>query len=166
MTIDELITLALKGAGVENDNLDNVTLGSFTASTAPASINAIMEKVTTDIDALLSLIPVDSLDAIELRLLRGFTYKEFQALFNSGIRPEDYGSYPVFQALHISNHFERRRWLIYSINDEYEAYLRVLMRCLAPLHENHLVTFFFPVRFVGAYKNRWPYPYHCEDWRR
>jgi len=81
MTIDELITLALKGAGVENDNLDNVTLGSFTASTAPASINAIMEKVTTDIDALLSLIPVDSLDAIELWLISRISGAAYQQSF-------------------------------------------------------------------------------------
>jgi hypothetical protein len=142
MTQDKLLHIFLEGAGIETDTDDNILLGQLLPQDAPAGVDAIMKTYTAHIDGILQQLPKNSLQRVELVIRRGFTFSEYQALFDVAIREKHFSSHVIFRALWIITEQERRRIAFTLSKDSYDDYLAVLTKTLSPF-PSLLVNFFF-----------------------
>jgi hypothetical protein len=140
MTQNDVLHIFLEGAGIETDTEDSIAIGYLFPYSAPAGVDAVMEKYTRYIDALLPV--VGSMQRVQLVIRRGFTFSEYQVLFDSTIREPCFGAYPVFRSLCITTEPERRRIAFTLSKDSYEDYMTVLLKALTPF-PSLLVNFFF-----------------------
>lgn len=142
MTQETLLHIFLEGAGIEIDTDDSIILGQLLPHFAPAGVDAVMQKYTAYIDGILQRLPKGSMKGLDLVIRRGFTFSEWQALFDTTIREKNFISYPVFRGLWITTEQERRRITFTLSKDNYDDYIAVLTKALAPF-SSLLVNFFF-----------------------
>lgn len=148
MTQETLLHIFLEGSGIEIDTEDSVFLGQLLPHFAPAGVDAVMQKYTAYIDGILQRLPTGSNKRVDLVIRRGFTFSEWQVLFDATIREKNFLSYPVFRALWIATEQERRRITFTLSKDSYDDYIAVLMKALAPF-SSLLVNFFLGGRRYG-----------------
>jgi hypothetical protein len=146
--LDRLTTFFLQGAGIEADDQDSIAIGYLNPYFAPAGIDAVMEKYTAHIDDLLQKLPQGSIEKLKLFIRRGFTFREYQALFDTTIRENSFSSYPVYRSLWITKEQERRRWTFTFSKESHDDYMTVLEKALSPF-ASWLMTFFFTSSHYG-----------------
>lgn len=111
MTSEEYKALVYSGTGLERDGSDAIDIGIITPRLAPETgVFFIMEEYCSRINALLQLLPPNSIEYARLMSVRCFTYQELQALYDRRIRPKDFLLHPVFTCLGIQTEQERAAW--------------------------------------------------------
>jgi hypothetical protein len=138
----DLLNIFLEGTGIETDTADTVILGHLLPQFSPAGVDAVMQKYTAYIEGLLQILPKNSTERLELHIRRGFTFSEWQALFDATIRESRFEIYPVFRCLWIATERERRRVTFTLSKDSYDDYIKTLLKALSPFPSS-LVNFFF-----------------------
>lgn len=142
MTQKDLLHIFLQGTGVEIETTDTVILGQLLPQFSPAGVDIVMQKYTSCIDGLLQVLPKNSTERLELHIRRGFTFSEWQVLFDATIRESRFEIYPVFRCLWITTERERRRVTFTLSKDSYDDYIKTLLKTLAPF-PSLIVDFFF-----------------------
>lgn len=144
MTQEKLLHIFLQEADIVQDDEDGIAVGSLRPCDSPAGVQSVMEWHTKNMDALLQVLP-DGVDKIEVLIRRGFTFAEYQMLFDSTIRENSFNQYPVFRSLWITSERERRRWTFTYSKDSHDDYMTVLSKVLQGFAPS-LLTFFFTGR--------------------
>ncbi len=126
----------------QNDD-DGVLFGETLPCFSPEGLSKVLEIHIAEIDTLRAKLPFGSLKELELFLLRGFTFNEYEALFDLGIKEKDFVLYPAFRSLWIHSESQRRK-IIYKIEKQnFNDYLALLQKCLKQFNPP-LFSFFFP----------------------
>lgn len=142
MTSKQREQIFFQGTGLEENTEDSIAIGCLIPSYCPSGIDAVMHRHTQEIDMLLQLLLEGSKEKIELLSLRGFTFSEYQDLFNLSIPESSFREIAVFQYFHLVKEKERRK-LIYSISKEkYEDYLALLFETFKSFSNFSLFHFF------------------------
>jgi hypothetical protein len=148
MTQQDIMNYFFQGAGIEPDTEDGIAVGQLTPHFATAGVDMVMEKYTTYIDSLIQKLPQGSIARLELFIRRGFTFREYQTLFDMTIRETSFASYVIFRCLWITTERERRRYALAFLKESHDDYIAVLSKTLAPFAP-WLINFFFGVRHYG-----------------
>lgn len=151
MKQNNILHTFMQGAGLENEGYNTVALGTLTPALAPAGVEAVIKKHTQRIDKLLHVVPPDSVTYYKLLAVRGFSFSEYQQLFQQGVSEQALLDLPICKVLHISNQKERKRFIL-SLSDCYEDYLSLLHQFFQTTGSLRLQDFFFQARFDGSYQ--------------
>lgn len=163
-TLDKIADIFLRGSGIEADGDDNIAIGYLNPFYSPAGVDAVMERYTAYIDDLLRKLPDGSIEKVELFIRRGFTFSEYQALFDTTIREHAFSSYPAYRSLWITKELERRRWTFTFSKDNHEDYMTVLAKAITPF-ASWLMKFFFRGRCYGQNFRKKSFTPSCADLR-
>ena len=148
MNSREIWETFLLGAGFEEIDTDTtIDIGYTTPLYAPREgVFLVMEKYTKQIDLLVQMLPASHPECIRLLLLRGFTYKEYEALYDFRITDNGYGGHPIFFSLMIKSEQHRKRLIYLYPEKTYANYMALLCKALQAGGGYHLVSFFFDVQ--------------------
>lgn len=154
MTQEKLLHIFLEGAVIEPDTDDSILLGQLLPQDAPAGVDAIMNYYTAHIDGILQQLPKDNLQRVELVIRRGFTFSEYQALFDVAIKEKQFSSHAIFRALWITTEQERRRLTFTLSKDSYDDYMAVLTKALSPFIGLPINFFFGGSRYRKGFRTK------------
>jgi hypothetical protein len=167
MTSEEYKTLVYSSTGLERDASDAIDIGIITPRLVPETgVFFIMEEYCSRINALLQLLPPNSIEYARLMSVRCFTYQELQALYDRRIRPKDFLLHPVFTCLGIQTEQERAAWTSLYPTPTPDAFFVILCKVCKERGIAALEDFFFEGRqsygtsfrktsFAAAWLNRW-----------
>jgi hypothetical protein len=141
MNTINLLQTFLEGAGLENDTLESVAIGTMKPADCRNGVDSIMQYYTTYIDNLIEQSESDT-EKIQLQSVRGITFSEYQLLFDLSIHENDFHKFSVFRHLWLNNEKERRRFIYHLSKDSHENYMNVLLQSLC-LFDAHFLLFFF-----------------------
>lgn len=160
MNQKEMKRLFLQGAGIDNET-DGVAVGCLQPFQAMAGIDKVLEVHTAEIDTLLQFAREGSQQYQELLQIRGFTYAEYQHLFQVGITEQSYKDFIIFQCLGLTTEKERKRLIYHLSRDSDEDYLSLLFQSC---HAYRMLSFFFTHIDNGTYQIRCSYSHSRENW--
>lgn len=144
MAKEALLQNFLSGAGLlATNDTEGVHFGETLPRFVPAGLEKVMQAHTSEIDQLREKMVKGSLTEIELFLTRGFTFAEYQTLFDLGVKEKDFTQYPAFRSLWIATEAQRRKYIYHIQKENFNDYLRLLEGCFKQFNKN-LLTFFFP----------------------
>lgn len=156
MTEQELLQTFLHGAELHDDNDEGVAIGCLSAVNCPAGIDAVMQRHTKQIDTVLQALPETHPDKQALFSIRGFTFTEYQDLFNVTISDQSFMGYPIFRFLGITRERERKRFIYNLSKDRYEDYFDLLTKSLLSYGIHGLLSFFFTESNYRPYISKKP----------
>ncbi|OJW81744.1 MAG: hypothetical protein BGO69_14650 [Bacteroidetes bacterium 46-16] len=159
MNQKEMKRLFLQGAGIDNET-DGVAVGCLQPFQAMAGIDKVLEVHTAEIDTLLHFAREGSQQYQELLQVRGFTFAEYQHLFQVGITEQSYKDFIIFRCLDLTMEKERKRLIYHLSRDSDEDYLSLLFQSC---HAYRMLSFFFTHVDNSTYKSRFPYTHSWKD---
>jgi hypothetical protein len=128
-----------------------------------AGIDKVLEVHTAEIDTLLQFAREGSQQYQELLQVRGFTYAEYQHLFQVGITEQSYKDFIIFRCLDLTTEKERKRLIYHLSRDSDEDYLSLLFQSC---HAYRMLSFFFTHVDNSTHQNRLSYTGSLKDWWR
>jgi hypothetical protein len=153
----------INGTGINPQSDEDITFGETNALFSPSGVEEVMKHHVSFIDNLLSNVKHNITQQLELFSIRGFTFNEFQALFDLNIREKDFNLHPAIRSLWITNENERRK-IVYNLDKQnFNDFFKILAQCLQR-YNPHLLTFFFrtipsckiPIqKFTSPHSNYW-----------
>ncbi|MES2386817.1 MAG: type IV secretion system DNA-binding domain-containing protein [Bacteroidota bacterium] len=141
MSLEDIQALTYAIASLPRpDEPDSVEFGHTIPAEFFGVVIAAMKRHVAAVDNELSYSRHDKDKRYRLLAVRGFTYAEFQVLFNTKVSIDQFEQYPIFEVLMLGSEQMRRDFINLLDTDEI-SYLKALQKARVPI----LASFFSPL---------------------